>query len=222
MSGGGIPSKYVVDFLRSLDLPQINFIKMKNDSSLLTDYIEGRGAHDPSMDRWTIAIPYASVTTRSDVARIQMPLPHSSGNPMYCRQRLSGVRNNKTLKITQKNVVADLPWTDLVWGEDKQILEGKVDKLRAENPEETIRDTRAILNCRDEPLLLIHLFQFALRDGGESEFSSSAPAVSVSVGLTSTDYEPEEKEYAASVRMMEQLRSLSDESEDDDLVGYDD
>ena len=141
---------------------------------------------------------------------------------MYCRQRFSGVRNNKILKITQKNVVADLPWTDLVWGEDKHTLEKKIDKLRAENPKETIRDSRAILNCREEPLLLIHLFQFALRDKGKSEFDDSIPVVSVSVGVTSTNYEPEEKEYAASVRLMEQLRSLSDDSEDDDLVGDDD
>ena len=74
----GVPSKHIIDFLSSLDLPQIDFIKMKNDSSLLTDYVEGRAAHDRSMDRWTIAIPYTSAATRTGVERIPLPLPRSS------------------------------------------------------------------------------------------------------------------------------------------------
>ena len=217
----GVPSDCVVSFLEKLEFPQMDFIRMNNERSLIIDYIQDRALYDRSMDKWTIAIPYATDESSSGVNRIEFPLPLSNHKLVFCRQRLSGVRKEKLLKITNKNVVADFPMKDLVWGEDKQEIQNRMARLRNENSEEIIRDTKAILCCRDESILLIHLFRFALKTEEAINLKDDYPTVSVSLGFTSTGFKPLERQYAASVRMMEQLELLS-LGDEDDLVTDDD
>ena len=90
--------------------------------------------------------------------------------------------------------------------------------MREENPDERISQTRGYLNCREQSLLLIHIFQFQTKEPNPTNLTSDIPVVSVSVGLTSTGFKPRERQYAASVRMMEQLREASRDQEGDDMV----
>jgi hypothetical protein len=214
----GVPSSLVIELLEKMDLPQIEFSAMNNGGSLLSDYIRDRAAHNRSLDKWTIAIPFAR-SQATGVDRLRFPIPLLSEGEAYCRQRLSGVQGNgNTVKITQKNVVADLPRADLVHGEDSEQLKEAIRNLRLENPEERITDERGYLACREQSLLLVHIFQFQGKHPLQANLANGEPAVSVSVGLNSTNFTPRERLYAASVRLIEQLRALARSSEDDDVV----
>ncbi|MFT7043836.1 MAG: hypothetical protein ACJAW7_002599 [Candidatus Azotimanducaceae bacterium] len=214
----GVPSSLVVTLLSELDLPQIDFSIMNNGSSLLIDYISDRAVHDRQSDMWTIAIPYTREAQTTGRERLPFPIPlQNSGKAVYCRQRLTGSGMDKSVKITDKNVVADLPRTDLTHGEDRVILEKSLVALRNKNPEERITDARGYLNCRKESILLIHLFQFKL-SAGNANLDNSVPVVSVSVGLTATEFNPKERLYKASVRMIEQLSVITLNVKDDDDV----
>ena len=221
----GIPSSLVVGLLGEMDLPQIDFSIMNNGSTLLNDYITDRAAHNRQLDRWTIAIPYTGKAQTTGFERMLFPIPLQGGDEaVYCRQRLTGIALDNSVKITEKNVVADLPANDLAHGENKATLESRLEALRNANPDEKITVARGYLNFREESILLIHLFQFRLRDDKSKAIALNRdePAVSVSVGLTTTEFKPKERQYAASVRMMAQLRDKSRSEEDDDDVVTDD
>ena len=224
-----VDSQKIVDVLRRFDLPQTDFSIMSDGDSLISNYVKERASEDGGNEKWTVAIPYAGSPHGVHGERIKFPFVRSDNSTVYCRQRYNGVSTDGgNLKITEKNVVADLPFTDLTWGEDPAQLRQDVEELREhllkENPEVRLKDPRGILCLREQPILLVHIFQFSLKAGQESEsqLPPNEPVVSLSLGLTSSVFEPEERLYAATVRLMQQLRQAVEEEEDDDVVIDDD
>lgn len=213
----------VTELVRQFDLPQTEFIKMGGGESLLSTYIADRSEWSVGEERWTVVIPYASKAQGLHGDRIAFPLKSEDGSSLFCRQRCNGtLSSGDNLKATEKNVVADFPRKDLVWGEDIDEIDKKMELLREQYPDEKIRDTRAILNCREQPILLVHLFQYALRDNAVTGLSVEKPVASISLGFTATEFKPKEKLYAATVRLIEQLKNTSQNEEGDDTVIDDD
>jgi len=212
----------IAELVRQFDLPQIEFIKMAGGESLLSNYIVDR-ADSRGGESWTVAIPYASSEKGRYGRRIEFPLKTLGGSSIFCRQRFKGTLSSAgNLKATEKNIVADFPRTDLVWGEDSDEIDVKIKLLREQYPDENIKeDARAILNCREQPVLLVHLFQYALRDKTPTELQAGKPVASISLGFTATEFKPRERLYAATVRFIEQLNTSQDE-EDDDMAIDDD
>ncbi|WP_100644074.1 Z1 domain-containing protein [Alteromonas facilis] len=215
----GVDASEIADLVRVFDLPQTDFIKMSDSESLLSTYIRDRANSYAGGEKWTVAIPYASNPRGVHGPRINFPLSTISVRA-FCRQRFNGVKveSSGNLKATEKNVVADLPFTDLVWGEDLGEIRRQISDLRNSNPDESIKDPRAILNCRRQPILLVHIFQYSTKDNSDISLSAEVPVVSLSLGFTSTEFRPKEKLYAATVRLIEQLREVSQNEEDDDVV----
>lgn len=213
----------ICNLVRMFELPQTEFIKMSDGESLLSRYISDRSTWVEGGELWNVVLPYASKPQGRYGPRIPLPLRSMSDSAIFCRQRCTGTLSiGGNLKATEKNVVADLPFTDLIWGEDESEIRSKVEALRSENQSESVKDTRAILNCREQPILLLHIFQFALKDNSPTELSINKPVVSMSLGFTSTEFKPKERLYAATVRLIEQLRCANQNEEDDDTVIDDD
>ena len=100
-------------------------------------------------------------------------------------------------------------------------MDEKIRFFEEQNPD-IKSDARKVLNCREQPLLLVHLFQYELRDNTPTELPSDQPVASISLGFTETEFKPKEKLYAATVRLMEQLKNTLQDEEDDDMVIDDD
>ncbi len=211
----------IAELVSQFDLPQTEFIKMSGGESLLSNYILDRA--DWSGDEsWTVAMPYASSAQGLYGRRIEFPLKTLGGSSVFCRQRCKGTLSSAgNLKATEKNVVADLPRTDLVWGEDRNEIDVKTKLLKEQYPNEDIKDARAILNCREQPVLLVHLFQYALKDKTLTALPAEQPVATISLGFTETKFKPKERLYAATVRLIEQLNNTSPD-EDDDMAIDDD
>jgi len=224
-----VDARMIMSLLAKLGLPGLNFAHMNDGRSLISNYISDRADKKDELDKWVVAIPYTMKASGQRIARIKFPLNVENRGDLYCRQRISGERKDsdeRIVKVTGKNVVADLPENDLLYGEDEHQLMQKVEQIRRQ--EEDISLEKAILSCRGKPLLIIHYFQFGLKtrtDTPEPEpvsFEKDLPVVSLSLGFTGTDIEPQEHQYAASVRLMEQMKLQLDEYESDDTVEDDD
>jgi hypothetical protein len=213
----------IAELVRQFDLPQTEFIKMGGEESLLSNYIVDRAGFSDGEETWTVAFPYASSAQGLHRDRIEFPLKTLGSSSVFCRQRCNGTLSSAgNLKATEKNVVADFPLKDLVWGEHRDEINVKIKLLREQYPDEKIKDARAILNCREQPVLLVHLFQYALRDKTPTELPAEQPVASISLGFTETKFKPKERLYAATVRLIEQLKNASQDEEDDDMVIDDD
>jgi len=211
----------IAELVRQFDLPQTEFIKMGSGESLISSYIVDRADSGGGAECWTVAFPYASSAKGRYGPRIEFPLKTVGGSSLFCRQRCNGTLSSAdNLKATEKNVVADFPLKDLVWGEDSKEMDEKIRFFGEQNPD--IKDARKVLNCREQPLLLVHLFQYKLRDNTPTELPSDQPVASISLGFTETEFKPKEKLYAATVRLMEQLKNTLQDEEDDDMVIDDD
>jgi hypothetical protein len=207
----------VLRFVSQFELPQLEFAMVSDENSLVLDYIRDRASAELSL--WDIAIPFKS---RASVDTTEvLELPFSVGAGRKCRQRFSGVMRQddpSVVKITKKNVVADVAETDLVYGEDTEALRTRVREGTAESPELSME--KQYLLARERPLLLVHLVQFRLADenGGSLglQFPVDQPVVTLSLGFPSTDIPPRTREYAASKRLAEMMQRQRDETETDE------
>ena len=212
----------IAELVRQFDLPQTEFIKMGGGESLLSNYIVDRAGWNGG-ESWTVAIPYASSVKGLHGSRIEFPLKTQGGSSLFCRQRFNGTLSSAgNLKATEKNVVADFPRKDLNWGENRDKIDLKIKLLKEQYTGEDIKNARAILNCREQPVMLVHLFQYALRDKAPIELPDEQPVATISLGFTETKFKPKERLYAATVRLIEQLNNTSQDEEDDDMVIDDD
>ncbi|MCG9627239.1 Z1 domain-containing protein, partial [Vibrio mediterranei] len=218
-----VSSKLICELLRKFDLPQLEFLHMNDGESLLSNYIKDRALSEPTGDElWNIAIPYAKKSLGKYGERIHLPFKLKDGETVFCRQRYNGVSSQKkgVLKVTEKDVLTDFPFTDLVWGEDVDAIRDSVSMLKEKDSK--IKNTKGILYSRKQPLLIIHLFQFALKEEKTSNLAIDKPTVSLSLGLTSSEFKPKERRYAATVRLIEQLNEVVMDIEDEDMVIDDD
>lgn len=218
----GVDAALIRDLLRRCDFPQLEFAKVSQDSSLVLDYIADRASGE--LAKWDIAIPHKSTGFLEGGLKISLPL--EGYGDFFCRQRFSGVPRSDdptVVKITEKNVVADLAHTDLKYGENaddlKRLADGfKLDLYRG-NKEKRSMEKRYLL-ARQRPLLIIHMVEFRLssqRAGGVVlEFPEGEAAVTVSLAFPSTKVEPQPRQYAASIRLSEMMQRQREETETDE------
>lgn len=208
----------IQSFLRGLDMPQLDYAQMSDGRSLVLDYIADRASGE--LASWDVAIPHKRTHFEKGVEKRRLPVDFDGQKELFCRQRFSAVwkaQDSALVKVTAKNVVADLAKTDLIYGEDSQALEAKKEKIKANH--DTISDERAILLARERPLMIVHLLQLGMKDGQKNidKFQlASVPVVSVSLGFPGTEVEAAEHDYAASIRMMQLLERQREEAETDE------
>lgn len=223
-----VPGRLVLRLLEALELPQVEFSKMGDGTSLVGDYMRDRVGSAGELDFWTVALPGTESASGKHGPRIPMPEQFSGGEKIFCRQRYTAEHatdRQNIIKITgSKNVVADLPKNDLVYGEETSSLLQMAERVREENSDSKWSMERCILESRRSPLFLIHCFDVGIKKrSGQTKLGENIPGVSVSVGFIPTSIEPQEHTYAASVRLIEQLKAAADrEEEDDDEVPDDD
>lgn len=220
-----VPVTDVLRLLREIELPQTEFNTVEaGGTSLIGAYIEDRAASE--LREWDVAIPF--VTQRQ---RISIPFPYTrnADDGMFCRSRLSGVREGPLVKITAKNAVA-FGTDDLSYGEDASILrqraadiEEKSKALGLKPPAEASRYAMS----RSRPLLVLHLLNFQLAgfEGGDESGTSSAkfapgsPVATVSLLFPGTSVLCRERKYQASPRLMQLLKDRQEEQDsDEDLI----
>jgi hypothetical protein len=196
----------ILELLKNLNLPQLNFAVNMDGKSLLSDYISDRQTQE--LDQWDIAIPFVKS------GKSIIPLPYSE--EVFCRSRLSGkIVDDTIVKVLAKNVVADPDPTDIRYGEVN--IESQAALLREEFPSYTV--SQIYLKARTRPLLIIHVFDFKVKDG-ESQLSNTGdPILSFSFAFPQTNIAAKPRSYAATKRltqMMEMQRQELDIDEDFD------
>lgn len=218
------PASAVEDFLKEIELPQNEFMKIGvNGESLVSAYIQDRSKNE--LGNWDIAIPF--IRQGGDGKR---PFPFASladtQRPTYCRARTSGIRENGELvKITSKNAVA-FGTDDLSYGEDRAEIESKVEIARVTN---TIQGQKApstnwlYASSRQRPLLVIHLLDFTLQEeeekSGKLQIAHNHPTVTISMVFPPTSVACKERRYRASARLIQMLNEQRQEAETDEEIG---
>jgi len=212
----------VETFLREIDLPQNEFMKIgENRESLLDAYIQDRSKSE--LCYWDIAIPFVSKNGRD--FPFSSLVETDSQRHKYCRSRTSGIRESAGLvKITAKNAVA-FGIDDLAYGEDMIELQNKVERARLAAIADGEKDPSTnwlFASCRERPLLVIHLLDFALReDEAKKEklkISSERPTVTISMVFPSTTIPCRDRHYQASARLIQMLNDQRNELETDEDI----
>lgn len=198
----------ILDLLRCFNLPQLNFSRNADGRGLLTDYIEDRMQQE--LNLWDVALPFVKAG--------QSELRHPYLPEAFCRSRYSGiVVDENTVKILKKNVVADPDPADIAFGQDG--INERVKFLKAQSPEDSIREL--YLKSRTRPLLVIHIFDFEIKEGSCRLSELNEPVISISLAFPQTKIPAVPRSYAATkrlVKMMEMQRAEleSDEELDDE------
>lgn len=204
-----VDASEIIELIRNFNLPTLPFSLMAEGNSLISDYISDKFYKHGELGKWAVAIPYTTSSKGKDASsRLKLPFPITSEKSLYCRQRNSAVRderNHGIIKITAKNVVADPGADDLGYGEEAAVFEG-VDKK-----------AKSYLRARTTPVLIIHSFQLRLKENELHNIPDDQPTVSLSCGFPSSESPCEEHLYAASVRLMEQMKKQLEEQETDEV-----
>ena len=214
-------------FLSDIELPHNEFMRIGNNGESLIDaYIQDRSKNE--LSDWDIAIPYIFQAGKSDP--LNFPLTYLDGfqSPKYCRARRSGVRENDGLvKITSKNAVA-FGTDDLSYGENIEILQGKVENARLEAIDRGEKEPSTnwlYASSRNKPLMVIHLLNYALQEDQEKvkklKIAKDCPAVTVSIVFPSTEIACKERRYQAASRLIQILNEQSLEQETDEDISED-
>jgi len=155
-----IPSKHILETLKSLEFPQNEFSDLTSDGAgLLTSYIQDRS--DSELATWDIAIPYIKMI-KKDANPIKFPL--ISESQFYCRSREGTVRlSNSIIKVNKQNAVA-FGHNDFYLGEEEIEYKLKINETKKlyqeKNPKGTPpSETWAHSVSRSRPLLIIHFLQ---------------------------------------------------------------
>lgn len=215
----GVPVAEVLRFIGDLDLPQTEFSALAaNGSSLLSAYIEDR--RHTELKSWDVAMPF--VVQSKFEKSIEYPFGFDSGLALYCRSRHNGVRQEKLLKITEKNAVA-FGEDDLAYGEDKDALSIKAHSMEADAVAKKIKPpSKAVrfASSRSTPLLVIHLLDFELKKEEEKKeplrLEKRNPVVTISMVFPGTAVPCKERRYQASPRLMQLLADLREEAKSDE------
>lgn len=199
----------IIELLKKFKLPTLPFSLMAEGNSLISDYISDKFYKHGELGKWVVAVPYTTSPKGKDsTSRLVLPFEIKQDNNWYCRQRNSAVRDEKNsgiVKVTAKNVIADPGAADLGYGEAPHVFDGMEEKAKS------------YLKARTTPVLVIHAFQLSLKDSTPLNISTDQPTVSLSCGFTSSESPCEEHLYAASVRLIEQMKKQLEEQETDEV-----
>ncbi len=218
-----IPSTSILEFIKSMSFPQTEFDMLSSDhSSLLIAYIEDRVGTE--LKEWDVGVPYIT-NGKSD--SVQFPV--QTQGPAFCRRRSGTERlSEKVVKVNKKNAVA-FGTDDFCLGEDPDAYESRIALVKAEanaasfaagkkNPKEP-SSTWVHTKARSRPLLLIHFLQL---DPDNEDFAmklpKNHPVASLGILLPGTAIKCKERRYQATIRLMELLKKLHEETETDEVV----
>lgn len=193
----------VLNLLKEFNLPQLNFAINADGKSLLSDYINDRKSQE--LTKWDVAIPFVKA------GQTKVNLPYSKD--VFCRSRHSGkIVDQATVKVLSKNVVADPDPSDICYGEDN--IESRADLLKEKYPDDT--RTERLLKARERPLLVIHVFDFRVKDGTSKLSDSDKPVISISLVFPQTNIPAIPRTYAATKRLIEMMHMQRQEFEIDE------
>lgn len=193
----------ILDLLRCFNLPQLNFSRNADGRSLLTDYIEDRKQQELTL--WDVALPFVKAG--------QSKLHHPYHQEAFCRSRSSGkIVDENTVKVLKKNVVADPDPADIVFGQDG--INERVKILKAQFPEDSPSELH--LKSRTRPLLIIHVFDFQLKEGSCRLSKAEEPVISISLAFPQTIIPAVPRTYAATKRLVKMMEMQRDELESDE------
>lgn len=215
-----IPAQMIIELVKSMSFPQTEFDMLASgDSSLLTAYIEDRLSSE--LREWDVGVPYIT-TAVSDA----IPFPVSLNSTAFCRSRSGAfLVSPSVIKINKKNAVS-FGTSDLTLGEDPKeygerirrcIEEAKTARaggVISKNPSETWAYSKA----RNRPLLLIHFLQLIPDANFQLTLPKNKLVTSLGILLPGTSIRCTERRYHATVRLIEMLKKLREESETDEAI----
>lgn len=217
-----IPGKLIIEFIKKINFPQIEFdMTSADEASLLSSYIEDR--LNSELKEWDIGIPYISSSNSSgnNEGPVKFPLPLDK--PGFCISRGSTVRvSDSVIKVNKKNAVA-FGVGDFCLGEDQESYNERVNELMSKSKssgvaKEAQSRTRAHILARSRPLLLIHFIQLSPDKDFLMKLPKDKPVVSMGVLLPSTKIECKERKYQASRRLIEMIQALQEEADTDEVI----
>lgn len=216
---GKVPGKIVIDLIKDIQFPQMEFDLMTDDkNSLITSYIEDRlGAE---LSEWDIAIPYVSNSKSNS-----LKFPSEINGDFYCRTRGGTDRVSDTVvKVNKRNAIA-FGVDDFYLGEDINEYEKRVTLVKKnalnefeDNQDKKISETWARSVARSRPLLLVHFLQLVPDDGFKMNLPTDEPVVSIGILLPGTRVKCKERKYQASRRLIEMMQRQREESESDEAL----
>jgi hypothetical protein len=157
------------------------------------------------LSKWDVAIPFI----KSGQNKLQLPY----STEFFCRSRNSGkIVDQATIKVLSKNVVADPDPSDIRYGDDD--IDSRAANLKEKFPDNTL--TENILKSRKTPLLVIHIFDFKVKEGISKLSESDEPVISISLAFPQTNIPVLTKTYAATKRLIEMMHLQRQELETDE------
>ncbi len=218
-----IPGRLVVDLLRSMDFPQVEFSGLESEGAgLLSSYIEDRLGSETK--EWDVAFPFAR-STGGNTSPMEFPLAPNDpdGSKAYCRKRTGAiVSEGGSIRVNRKNALS-FGHDDFAYGEDEAKYEERATEIKRQEEERDPKgrepsEVWVHLKARSRPLLLIHFLQLepAPEYAGKVKLSLDKPAVAVSIALPGTQIQCKERRYQASKRLFELLERMRNESESDE------
>ena len=204
-----VPGELIHELVTSFQNPTTHFAVGTNSESLVSSYISERLSE---LSSWDIAIPFIA-------SKSNKTFPYATKKQSYCRSRLSGDASDLDkgkVKITAKNVVADPNPNDLAYGQGN--IRERAEEIFKNDGE--IKWTEAYLRERENPILIIHIFDFETKDKKSQSKLSKADdlVVTLSIGFPETGIEVKPKKYAATARFLEILRKTASETESDEVI----
>jgi len=217
-----VPVAEILHLLKQVQLPQTEFNVIEaGGSSLLGAYIEDRSGSE--LKEWDVALPF--VTQTQQEASIPFPYATVDSGSGYCRRRGSGRRDDRLVKITEKNAVA-FGVDDMAYGEERKELDHKAEEIKRKQMESGIEIHSEAIRyamARTRPLLVIHLLNFSLASNNPPEnplaFDKAKPVVTFSLVFPGTSIPCKERRYQASQRLIQLLAERREATEtDEELV----
>jgi len=215
-----IPANLVIEFIKSMSFPQTEFDMLASgESGLLTAYIEDRIASE--LKEWDVGVPYITTANSNPVT-----FPVKMESNAYCRSRSGTVRvSPSVVKVNKKNAIA-FGTNDLKLGEDPDTYKARIkrcieDAKAASTANSNFKEpseTWAYSKARSRPLLLIHFLQLSPDEKIELKLPVTKPVASLGILLPGTSIRCTERRYHATVRLIEMLKKLREESESDEVI----
>lgn len=215
-----LPGRLVLNLIKNLEFPQTEFNELESEgdgSSLVGSYIDDRLNADLSL--WDVALPFLKEETKG----IAFPFEARQSKNVFCRVRASASRVNKdVIKVNEKNAVA-FGTADFSFGETQDEYDARASELALTYPDASAAWIKS--TARTRPLLLIHLLNLkfsAAKSVTEVplNFDHNKPVVSVSIVFPGTTVVCKVRKYHASVRLIEFLAQLREESNSDEEVSH--
>lgn len=215
----GVPVTEVVRLLKAFELPQTEFsVQEAGGASLIAAYIEDR--QKTELANWDVAIPYVKLRPADGALPFEYAREGFEGQTYY-RSRMSAVKEDDLVKITEKNAVA-FGDDDLLYGEDRDKVQTEADAIKQRAVDAKVKPPSSAVRLamsRTRPLLVVHLLRLASMDKDVTlDFDPSLPVVTLSLVFPGTEILCRERRYHATPRLMQLLAEKRKESESDDEV----